>query len=126
MEVLRSTFPCAKKPHRCSWCGQKISPGEYYHYSVAKKNGKFFTWKEHPNCRIISDYLCYLWEADDISSHDFQKGCKEIFSNSGYHKIEESVLWDYLQAYHTKNYNEIDSLIGELNEEKINNQNEKS
>lgn len=40
----------ARKEHKCTWCGQPISPGERYQYSSGVFEGEFVTNSLHPEC----------------------------------------------------------------------------
>ena len=50
----------ARKPHRCTWCGEPIAKGESY-WKWKSVNGAWFTSKMHPECRerCQEDYCLY-------------------------------------------------------------------
>jgi len=45
----------ARKPHRCTWCGQTIEPGEVYHFASGICDGDFQRDKMHLVCRQAMD-----------------------------------------------------------------------
>lgn len=44
------TIKAARKAHRCSWCGERINPGETYKRWRFFHNGDAGTCKMHPEC----------------------------------------------------------------------------
>ena len=49
MYVFPQTLQTAKKPHNCTWCGQKILMGERYS-RWASVDDSYFTSKMHEEC----------------------------------------------------------------------------
>ena len=49
--LIRESYPVARKPHKCIWCGQAIEAGAEYidERSVYDGNMQNFAW--HPECR---------------------------------------------------------------------------
>lgn len=52
-----TTTQVARVAHRCTWCGQRIEPGECYHRWVTLDGGAF-TSKMHPECVDACDEEC--------------------------------------------------------------------
>jgi hypothetical protein len=46
----KQQIKAAKKPHRCTWCGELIKKGEPYEKQVGTHDGDFYTNKIHPEC----------------------------------------------------------------------------
>lgn len=40
----------ARKLHRCTYCGEPISPGETYTYQKGVYDGRWYETKMHPEC----------------------------------------------------------------------------
>ena len=49
----------ARKPHRCTYCGEGIARGEHYKHQKGNYDGSWFESKMHPECFAV---MC---EADD-------------------------------------------------------------
>lgn len=45
------TTRCARKQHRCIWCGQAISPGDAYQDERSVYDGDMQRLHWHPECR---------------------------------------------------------------------------
>ena len=47
---LSDSTPVARKPHRCSWCGEPIHAGDRYACSTGLWEGELITNRMHPEC----------------------------------------------------------------------------
>ena len=56
--LIRESFPVARKPHRCIWCGETITIGTKHRREISKYDGlQDHRW--HQECREASfDYFC--------------------------------------------------------------------
>lgn len=43
-------FRVARKPHRCTYCGERIEPGERYRYVTGTFEGRWYASKLHIEC----------------------------------------------------------------------------
>lgn len=48
--LISSEVRKARKPHRCIWCGEAISPGETYRHERSTFDGEFQAQDWHPEC----------------------------------------------------------------------------
>jgi hypothetical protein len=48
----------ARRQHICTWCGQRISPGEEYWTWASYDAGDCFSNKMHQECRAACDEEC--------------------------------------------------------------------
>lgn len=55
IRTLMSSTPRARKHHRCSDCAGWIVPGEVYHLQKNIFDGRAYSWKQHFDCRAMSD-----------------------------------------------------------------------
>lgn len=75
---LKSTYPKAKKEHRCSWCNEKILIGEQHDYTVGIFEGEFSTQRLHNECsqaqrKVPHDDICDGWFPGE-----FKRGSGEL------------------------------------------------
>lgn len=70
-----TTFPKARKQHRCSECGATIQPGDVYYYQ-AGLGEDFYVWKECRRCRF---------DLKRVFDHEQAEGCgwSESFAPGG-------------------------------------------
>lgn len=56
--LIRESFPIARKPHRCIWCGETITVGIKHCHEISKYDDlQDHRW--HQECREASfDYFC--------------------------------------------------------------------
>lgn len=40
----------ARKPHRCTYCGEGIAKGDHYQFQKGNYDGSWFESKMHPEC----------------------------------------------------------------------------
>lgn len=60
--LIRESFPFARKPHRCIWCGQSISVGEKHRHEISRYDGlQDHRW--HLDCN--SDAASYFSNGDE-------------------------------------------------------------
>jgi hypothetical protein len=79
MEVIRTNINIARKEHRCSFCGCKISKGEQYRHSTNKCDGSLYVWKEHLHCAdLCNEIWDYVDPDDGMTSDDFCDAIKEL------------------------------------------------
>lgn len=53
-QLIKESFPVAKKEHRCIWCGEDILKGEKYRKEVSVFNGiQHHSW--HLECNSASE-----------------------------------------------------------------------
>jgi predicted RNA-binding Zn-ribbon protein involved in translation (DUF1610 family) len=55
MTHLSSGTVKARKAHACSWCGERIEPGETYHRHTGLNCGDFWESKIHQECDAAID-----------------------------------------------------------------------
>lgn len=55
MEFSRAAKYTAKKPHKCSLCGEQILDGEKYERYTGKYDGDFFDQCFHRSCAALID-----------------------------------------------------------------------
>ena len=61
-QLIRETFPVARKPHRCIWCGEPIPSGTTYCREFSRYDGvQDHRW--HLECR--SDASSYFGESGE-------------------------------------------------------------
>ena len=48
---LRSRQVRCKKPHRCDWCGERLTPGEVAAYDCGISDKEFYTRYLHLECQ---------------------------------------------------------------------------
>ena len=60
--LIRETWPKARKPHRCIWCGQIIPIGEQHCHEVSRYDD-FQDYRWHRECR---DEATTLFARGDI------------------------------------------------------------
>jgi len=76
VQVLNTTNPRARTPHKCGECQRTIHPGEQYEKTVGVFDGSFDTYITCEQCRSVRDWLskvCSGWiysmVEEDISEH---------------------------------------------------------
>ena len=52
-QLIKETFPVARKAHKCIWCGQSIVPGERYRHEISKYD-EFQDHKWHQECNAAA------------------------------------------------------------------------
>lgn len=57
-EFRRSDWRSARKPHKCSLCGETIQSGEFYLRCAAKIDGEFYDDCYHEKCAAILEAFC--------------------------------------------------------------------
>lgn len=55
--TLSTTYPAARKKHRCEWCGEFILVGEEHYKWAGVFEGDFQSWRAHLECLHMMDYL---------------------------------------------------------------------
>ena len=50
-----TTWPTARKAHRCIWCGETILVGEKHAHYTGKWEGEFQDWRMHSECNADAD-----------------------------------------------------------------------
>lgn len=65
-EVIAESKQAARKPHVCTWCGQKIEVGMQYHRERIKIDGDVNTQRFHLEC---------LSALRDLSRYEAGGGC---------------------------------------------------
>lgn len=50
-----TTWPVARKDHRCEWCGETIPKAEKHAHFVGKWDGEFQNWRMHNECYTESN-----------------------------------------------------------------------
>lgn len=97
MEILSSSYPIAKKAHRCNWCHQPIQIGEKYEY-FAIKGDDFYTWKNHISCMAIARKLDMFDDdcGEGVTDETFQNYIEEAFSDLSFAEKLEIVKNKYL------------------------------
>lgn len=63
--LLADSWPIARKPHRCIWCGQQIEAGEKYRRERSVYNGEMQNHAWHPEC-------------DEAAAEEFSHGEQEF------------------------------------------------
>lgn len=56
----------ARKLHRCSACGEAITPGYRYHYLTGRFEGEWVTWKHCARCWMMLEILSYYSDGQTI------------------------------------------------------------
>lgn len=70
------TIKAAKKAHRCTWCAEKIQPGESYIRWRYFDGGDAGTSKMHPECDKASARMAREEGPDfEFMPGDFNRGC---------------------------------------------------
>lgn len=54
-----TTYPSARKAHRCEWCGEAIPVGLRHMYFAGKWEGEWQNWRMHDEC--------YHFNSDEIA-----------------------------------------------------------
>ena len=66
----------AKKAHRCTWCSEKVKPGESYMRWRAFDGSDAWTIKMHPECDKASQRMARQEGYDfEYMPGDFNRGC---------------------------------------------------
>lgn len=61
-QLIRESWPVARKVHRCIWCGESIKVGEKHRYEVSRYDGlQFNRW--HAECE--EDAQEYFRDGED-------------------------------------------------------------
>lgn len=55
--VMSTTFPKARKPHKCCECGLPIPVGAKYVKTWGVWDGSADTYRQHEECRDLLDYI---------------------------------------------------------------------
>jgi len=76
VEILKTTYPIARKQHICDYCGLPIQKGEKYCNDTCKLDD-IYTWKSH----LLCGKLTSEWNMAD--------------SDDGY-GIRDDVFWEYV------------------------------
>lgn len=75
---LGETFPVARKPHQCVWCGELIQVGEKHQRYVGTMDGEFQSSRCHMECRAAMNALHAKdrWALEDgFTPGDHPRGC---------------------------------------------------
>ena len=92
MSSFPSSFHTARKVHRCSWCPERIDPGERYETWGGVYEGDFGTVRMHLECvkamRDDGDACCEGWEP-----HSFQRGSGGDGADEQYLERVAGKLW---------------------------------
>lgn len=67
-EVLRTTTPTARKPHRCQQCGTTIQPGRKYDRATCVGDDGIYEWV---TCLDCASGLAAVW---DWAGHPYDEG----------------------------------------------------
>ena len=66
-EFYSSTWPKARKPHKCCECRREIAPGEKYERTVGKWDGQMDTYLTCSECvEIRQQFCCDGWLYGDL------------------------------------------------------------
>lgn len=65
----------ARKPHRCTWCGQEIAKGERYDMWKSVDDG-WFTNRMHPECVEACDEECREFHDNEYHPYDNERPAK--------------------------------------------------
>jgi hypothetical protein len=66
----------ARKPHECSWCGERIEKGMPYKRYRYFDGGDAGTVKLHPECEAASaELIAEFNEAIEFRPGDYPRGC---------------------------------------------------
>ena len=74
----------ARKPHRCSWCGKEIRPGERYATSTLRVD-HVYEWRE---CSRCAPYVDEMFGDDVWGDYDPEYG------------IDQQTFWDFMAERH--------------------------
>ena len=66
-ELIAESFPKARKPHKCVWCGEHIQHGETYRYEFSKWDGDLQVHKWHLECD-----QAFKFELDASEEHELE------------------------------------------------------
>lgn len=79
MEVIRTKIKIARKEHRCSFCGCKISKGEQYRHSTNKCDGSLYVWRAHLHCQTLCGEIWNYVDPDEgMTSDQFIDAVREL------------------------------------------------
>jgi hypothetical protein len=73
-----TTWPKARKPHRCEWCGESIAQGEKHAHFVGKWDGEFQDWRMHSECYDVASEGDELDEGFMPYEHERASACREL------------------------------------------------
>ena len=91
---LNTSYPTARKEHKCMWCGCTINVGEKYERQTLKYDNQIYDWVAHLECAKITGLLnmfddCY---GDGLNENDFQESIQQYLYE--YHYNEETDTYD--------------------------------
>lgn len=74
VDVERSGFRRARKPHRCCACNETIQVGHRYHYSFEIFDGSADSWKRCARCQLIYEHLVAVLPYDEAPDYELNCG----------------------------------------------------
>lgn len=91
----------ARKQHCCDYCNCKIEEGTLYHKDTCVFDGRIYTWKSHPECCEIGNFMYYngIHNGDGVTSDWFEDFvCRRLFEECGYTREDVSKMSVYEAA----------------------------
>ena len=79
LDFSNSTYPKARKEHKCDLCGQKIQKGEIYHRWSGKYDGQMFDCKYHKVCQEIISAYCHA-----MNDNEYDEDCISDWLHDNY------------------------------------------
>ena len=77
-QLIKETWPRARKEHRCIWCHEQIVPGEVHCHSVSTYCGDFQYMRLHRECCEAASEFVKNSRDDEFDPGSFKRGtCEE-------------------------------------------------
>ena len=68
--VLEHREVTARKDHKCRVCYEVIEKGSKYWRQACAMDGTAYTWKEHPECRLLFNAAWDYWDIEPWEGMD--------------------------------------------------------
>ena len=65
----------ARKPHKCYWCGEPISPGDVYEQWTCFDDGNATNVKVHGECKEAWDKGLGMFYEEEVGFGEHCRGC---------------------------------------------------
>lgn len=82
IQVLRTTYPRAKKEHLCMYCGCKIEVGEVYMRQTNIFDNEIYDWVCHKDCDTVAQELDMFDFCDEgLTDDHFRENINDYIGN---------------------------------------------
>lgn len=91
----------ARKSHNCDYCNCKIEEGTPYHNDTCVFDGYMYTWKSHPECREVGNFMAWkgIHDGNGVTSDWFEDFvCRRLYQECGYKKEDVKKMSYYEMA----------------------------